>query len=188
MDKCSEAKKTRQSPFEWIKCVEYSSGYAPLEGEGTYLNSFIEFNSEVRRRLVRAACTEDPIVHYRTEGFKDPNFYLFGEMPLIVHDSLQVERLRKAGVKQDYLRIAAWNWSKFLGASETLNKAIKFSGHRYDGEAEDFALNEYLEQLRQVVYRNGFKAGISSKCPEKLGDFNKPVDLKGERINKTIKT
>ena len=175
MDKCSEGDKTRLDPIEWTKCVEYSSGYAPLEKETRYLDSFVDFHSEVRRRLVKAACIEDPIVHYRKKGFKNPRSYLFQAIPLQVRESLLVEKLKESGIKQDDLGRARWNWAKSLGASDSLNRSIQFSGSRsYDNERE-FALDEYLEQLRRVIYRSRFKEEIASVCPEKLTDLSKPM-------------
>ena len=175
MDKCSEGGKTRRDPIEWIKCVEYSAGYAPLEKEERYLESFIDFHSDVRRRLVRAACIEDPIVHYSKEGFKNPSSYLFQDLPLQVRESLLVEKLKESGIEQEKLGDARWNWAKFLGASESLNRSIQFSGSRWHDNEKEFALDEYLEQLRQVIYRSSFKEDIALTCPEKLADFSKPM-------------
>jgi len=175
MDKCSKGVKTRRDPLEWMKCVEYSAGYAPLKDEDRYLNAFMDFNSEVRRRLVKAACSEDPVVHYSKEGPKNPNAYLMIRLyASAILESLQIEMLRASGVEQDDLRLAKWNWARFIGASESLNKAIQFSGSR-DYEEKEFALTEYLEQLRQVIYRSSFKEDIASMCPEKLADFSRPI-------------
>ena len=175
MGKCWKTKDVNQDPLEWIKCVDYNSGYAPLKEEPLYLDALIDFNSEVRRNIASAACNELPIAPYDRQGFKNPKAYLVWRKPALERQYLKVRKLKEAGIDVNTISTIDWNWAKFLGASKELSDAIRKSGHPASGDKRH-ALTSYLDFLRLVIYRNNYLEDITAMCPAKTKDFDEPID------------